>query len=173
MSKRTGKSYTLDDLLDEVGADVVRFFLIMRGITTHLEFDLALAREQSDKNPVFYLQYAHARICSIIETAKEKEIFLRDDVDYSLLNHPAELELIKSISKFVQVVRISGEKGEPQIMAEFLRELASAFHVFYHECRIIGSEEAMMYARLRLAFITRIALRNGLKILGISTPEKM
>ena len=139
MSKRTGKNYTLDDLLDEVGPDVVRFFLIMRGITTHLEFDLGLAREQSDKNPVFYLQYAHARICSILQNAGEKGISIPATAELGLLKAEQEIELIKSIMKFVQIVRVAGEKGEPQLLAEYLRELASAFHVFYHDCRIIGS----------------------------------
>ncbi len=175
MSKRSGKSYTLDQLLDEVGADVVRFFLLMRGSGTHLEFDLALAREQSDKNPVFYLQYAHARICQIFEKIKENSIAFVPGSEFSteLLTAPQEIELIKVLTRFPAVVRSSGEKFEPQFMAEYLREVAQAFHVFYHDCRIIGSEEKLLQARLLLAHTAKIVLRNGLRILGITTPERM
>ncbi len=173
MSKRSGKSYTLDDLLDEVGADVVRFFLLMRLANTHLEFDLGLAREQSEKNPVFYLQYAHARICSILDNAKSKEIERLNEFDSTLLTHPKELDLIKLLLKFPDKIQDSAEKYEPQMLAEYLRELAAAFHVFYHECRIIGSESEYQNARLNLAYMTKVAMKNGLTILGISAPERM
>lgn len=173
MSKRTGKSYTLDDLLDEVGADVVRFFLLMRAVSTHLEFDLTLAREQSDKNPVFYLQYAHARICSVFENAREKGINTVEQFDLSLLVHPTEINLIKTLLQFPDTVAESAEKFEPHRLCEYLRELASAFHVFYHECRILGTDENLMYPRLKLIEVVRYAMRNGLHLLGVSAPEKM
>lgn len=173
MSKRSGKSYTLDDLLDEVGEDVVRFFLIMRGVSTHLEFDLGLAREQSEKNPVFYLQYAHARICSIIDNAIEKGLPISDNPDYTLLNHIAEIKLIKMLEKFEEAIYLAANKCEPHVLSDYLKELAAAFHVFYHECRIIGSEGELFSARIKLADITRIAIKNGLTILGISAPERM
>ena len=173
MSKRSGKSYTLDDLIDEVGAEVVRFFLLMRGISTHLEFDLALAREQSDKNPVFYLQYAHARISSILEKAREGEIELIDNADLSLLQHKTEIDLIKKLMKFDAVLIHAVKKMEPQVIAEYLKELASSFHQFYHECRIIGTVENLQAARLNLALITKLALKNGLSIMGVSAPNKM
>jgi arginyl-tRNA synthetase len=170
MSKRTGKSYTLDDLLDEVGEDVVRFFLLMRGIGTHLEFDLSLAREQSDKNPVFYLQYAHARICSVFDKAAE---LYKIPVDLSLLTTSEELTLIKKIFLFPETIRTSANKFEPQILTEYLRDLASLFHIFYHNCRIIGIDENLGAARLRLAEATRSVMLNGLSILGINAPERM
>lgn len=173
MSKRTGKSYTLDDLLDEVGPNVVRFFLLMRGISTHLEFDLSLAREQSDKNPVFYLQYAHARICSVLDMAKERNVDLSKKPDLSLLKNQYEIELIKKILKFRELVSLACEKCEPQIIADYLRELASAFHIFYHECRILGVEENLQLARLNLAIATKNTLKSGLTILGIHSPERM
>lgn len=174
MSKRTGKSYTLDDLLDEVGPDVVRFFFIMRSLNTHLEFDLALAREESDKNPVFYLQYAHARICSMIAKADELDVKVNNNADFTLLNHKAEISLIKFIMNFGEAVKSSATKCEPQILADFLREAAAAFHVFYHECKIIRAEsEELRDARLKLASIAKIMMKNGLVILGISTPERM
>ncbi|HPI20442.1 MAG TPA: arginine--tRNA ligase [Candidatus Kapabacteria bacterium] len=173
MSKRSGKSYTLDELLDEVGADVVRFFLQMRASTTHLEFDLTLAKEQSDKNPVFYLQYAHARICSIIANAKEKGIAISNSPDFSLLNSAEEIALIKEILNFEDTIELASNKLETNIITEYLRGLATAFHQFYHNCRIIGSEEAILQARINLAITTKNILFNGLKILGISAPEKM
>lgn len=173
MSKRLGKVYTLDDLLDEVGPDVVRFFLLMRGIATHLEFDLNLAREQSDKNPVFYLQYAHARICSVFENAKEKGIELTSNPDLSLLKTQFEIDLIKLMNKFPDVILNAGEKFEIQIIPEYLREIAQAFHSFYHECRILGVYEALQQARLWLCQATRTILKNGLTILGVTAPERM
>jgi arginyl-tRNA synthetase len=173
MSKRTGKSYTLDDLLDEVGADVVRFFLIMRGISTHLEFDLDLAREQSEKNPVYYLQYAHARISSVLDNATEKGIDNYDGANPDLLNSVYEINLIKKVLKFEEAVENATIKCEPLILADYLRELAQAFHAFYHECRIIGSEEELMKARLTLASVVKTVLANGLKILGITAPVRM
>ncbi|MBI3258613.1 MAG: arginine--tRNA ligase [Ignavibacteriae bacterium] len=173
MSKRTGKSYTLDDLIEELGADVVRFFFIMRGINTHLEFDLSLAREQSDRNPVFYLQYAHARISSIFANAAGKEISTLGNVNFSLLNHTAEWQLIRSLQRFPEAIKRASNQLEPQMIVEYLREVASSFHTFYHECPIVRAEENLRSARFKLLEITRIVLNNGLKILGISAPDKM
>jgi len=174
MSKRTGKSYTLDDLLEEVGTDVVRFFFIMRSINTHLEFDLNLAKEQSEKNPVFYLQYAHARICSIIEKIKD-EISNFEPIasNLALLETSEEINLIKKLIDFPEVVENSAIKFEPQILTEYLKELAAEFHKFYHSCKIIASEEDLKYARLSLVYATKNTLYNGLKILKINAPEKM
>jgi len=173
MSKRTGKSYTLDDLLDEVGPDVARFFFIMRGANTHLEFDLGLAKEQSEKNPVFYLQYAHARICSIFEKVAERGIVIEKNADLSLLIDKSEISLIKELMRYQEVVTRAAQKCEPQLLADYLRVIASAFHTFYHDCRIIGVEDNLLQARLKLAEVTKIALKNGLTILGISSPERM
>ncbi len=173
MSKRTGKNYTLDDLLDEVGEDVVRFFLLMRSVSTHLEFDLGLAKEQSENNPVYYLQYAFARICSIFDNAKEKGIKIRDKVNLMLLVHKTEIKLIKSLNGFKKAIISAAEKFEPHILTDYLRDLAGAFHSFYHECRIIGTDEELMQARLKLAIVTKNVLKNGLTILGISAPERM
>lgn len=173
MSKRTGKSYTLDDLLDEVGPDVVRFFLLMRSGSTHLEFDLNLAREQSEKNPVFYLQYANARISSVIDNAKEAGIKLENDIDFSLLTHPREISLINTAMNFGQIILDATRKCEPQILADYLRLFASEFHAFYHDCRIIGVETDLQKARLALAITTKNIIKNGLTILGISTPDRM
>jgi arginyl-tRNA synthetase len=173
MSKRSGKVYTLDDLLDEVGEDVVRFFLIMRSMSTHLEFDLDLAREQSEKNPVYYLQYAHARICSVFDKAKERSID-HTNADISVLDDKDEINLIKQILRFPEVLRSACERNEPQYLPEYLRELASAFHVFYHNCRILGAVDMNLEkARLQLADTVRTIMKNGLTVLGISAPERM
>jgi arginyl-tRNA synthetase len=173
MSKRTGKSYTLDELLTEVGEDVVRFFFIMRGISTHLEFDLAIAKEQSDKNPVFYLQYAHARICSVIDNAIEKGIVINTNADLTLLSTNAELNLIKELMRFPDIIKMAADKYEPHLIADYLRDVATAFHLFYHECRIIGIENDLMQSRFALVKSVRTVIKNGLTILGISAPERM
>jgi arginyl-tRNA synthetase len=173
MSKRSGKSYTLDELIEEVGADVVRFFFLMRGITTHLEFDLGLAREQNDKNPVFYLQYAHARICSVIDKAREREITTESNFNLEAIKEKQEINLIKNLLKFPDTVRNACEKFEPQILAEYLRTVAADFHVFYHDLRIIGAESEVQQARLNLLELTKNTIKNGLAILGISAPERM
>ncbi|MFN8361205.1 MAG: arginine--tRNA ligase [Candidatus Kapaibacterium sp.] len=173
MSKRTGKSYTLDDLIDELGADVVRFFFIMRGNNTQLEFDLSLAREQSDRNPVFYLQYAHARMASIFANAVEKGIGTSDQADVSLLQHPAEYELIKTLQRFPEQIRRAAQNLEPQMLVEYLREAASCFHAFYHDCPIMKADDELRRARFALLKIAKIVLGNGLRILGVSAPEKM
>lgn len=173
MSKRTGKSYTLDDLLDEVGEEVVRFFLIMRGNSTHLEFDLSLATENSDKNPVFYLKYAHARICSILDNINDSEKILNEAPNFSNLTQKEEIDLIKSIIDFPEYIRLAAKKYEPQIIVEYLREFASNFSSFYHSCRIKGEEAEILKSRLHLANIAKIILKNGLTIIGISAPSKM
>ncbi len=172
MSKRTGKSYTLDDLLDEVGEDVVRFFLIMRSISTHLEFDLNLAREQSEKNPVYYLQYAHARICSIFENAKSVDID-NSQANLNLLGTEFEINLIKALLGFQDAILMTTEKSEPHILIDYLKTVAQTFHIFYHNDRIISQDTELMKARLKLADVTKKILQNGLKIIGVSAPEKM
>lgn len=173
MSTRKATYETLDDLIAEVGADVVRFFFLMRSPNTHLEFDLDLARESSDKNPVFYLQYAHARICSILRKADEVGLVPGDDVDFSFLDHNAEIGLIKAIARFPAVINEAAASLEPHKVATYLREVAVAFTDFYGNCRIIGEDESIAGARLRLASAARIVLHNGLTVLGISAPDRM
>lgn len=173
MSKRSGKSYTLDELIDEVGPDVVRYFLLMRGVNTHLEFDLNLAKENSDKNPVFYLQYAHARICSILEKIKQVNILIDSTIDFSRITEKSEFELIKKLLDFPEAIYDATRNTEPHIISDYLRDVAALFHNFYHNCRIIGESKDLMNARLSLAIATKNVLKNGLSILGISAPEKM
>lgn len=173
MSTRKATYVTLDELMDEVGDDVTRFFFLMRSPNTHLEFDLDLAKEASDKNPVFYLQYAHARICSILRKAEETGLERRGTADLSLLDHPAEQTLVKVMMDLPDTIDRAAENREPHRLSNYLREVAVAFTQFYGQCRIIGEDESLAKARLQLADAARQVLANGLSILGISTPERM
>jgi arginyl-tRNA synthetase len=172
MSTRKANFVTLDDLMDEVGADVTRFFFLMRSPNTHLEFDIAQAKEAGEKNPVFYLQYAHARISSILRKVAD-EYDLDGEADLSLLEHPSEITLIKTMLKFPETIGNAARLREPHHMITFLNELASAFTSFYHDCRILGEDEKLTQARTELAKAVAQVLRNGLGILGISAPEQM
>lgn len=172
MSTRKANYITLDELIEEVGADVVRYFFNMRSITSHLNFDLELAKKQSDENPVFYLQYAHARIASILRMVKEQGL------DYSLehlalLSQPVEQDLLKKLFELPNEVLLSAENYEVHRIAIYLEELAALFHRFYTECRIIGSEKNLAEARIALCIAAQTTLRNGLSILGVNAPEKM
>jgi arginyl-tRNA synthetase len=172
MSTRKANFVTLDELMDEVGADVTRFFFLMRSPSTHLEFDIAQAKEAGEKNPVFYLQYAHARIRSILRKVEEIADF-GDTPDLNLLNHESEIRLIKSMLEFPDVIRSASEHREPHRVITYLNTLASNFTAFYHDCRIIGEDEKLMQARTELAKAVASVLANGLKILGITAPERM
>ncbi len=173
MSTRKAQYVTLDELMDEVGEDVTRFFFLMRSSNTHLEFDLKLAREASEKNPVFYLQYAHARICSILRKAEEVSFEFDAQADLTLLSHEAESSLIKELIRFPQTVSRAAETREPHRIANYLRDVAVAFTQFYGHCRIIGESSELASARMSLALATRIVLKNGLSVLGISAPDRM
>ncbi|MDZ7805976.1 MAG: arginine--tRNA ligase [Gracilimonas sp.] len=172
MSTRKANFVTLDDLMDEVGTDVTRFFFLMRSPNTHLEFDIAQAKEAGEKNPVFYLQYAHARISSILRKVTE-EYNLKGKADLSLLNHPSEITLIKTMLKFPETLANAARLREPHHVITFLNELASDFTSFYHDCRILGEDEKLAQSRMELAKATAQVLRNGLGILGISAPDQM
>jgi arginyl-tRNA synthetase len=172
MSTRKANYVTLDELIDEVGGDVVRYFFLMRTITSHLNFDLALAKEQSDENPVYYLQYAHARICSILRYAESAGV--RDDApDLELLSQSEEQALIKAVLRFPETVESCALTFEPHRLADYLHELAGLFHSFYHVHRVVTDDRALSGARLRLVRSVRLAMQNGLSILGIGAPEKM
>lgn len=172
MSTRKANFVTLDELMDEVGADVTRFFFLMRAPNTHLEFDIAQAKEAGEKNPVFYLQYAHARICSILRKVNEEYAF-SEKADYSLLKQPTEVQLIKTMLKFPEIIAAAADAREPHRVINYLNELASNFTSFYHDCRILGEKESVAQARAELAEAVARVLKNGLSILGISAPERM
>lgn len=172
MSTRKANFITLDELVEEVGKDVVRYFFNMRDIKTHLNFDLALAKKQSDENPVFYLQYAHARISSIMREVKREN--LEPSVDnLNLLVDEHEQNLLKALHSFEEKVLYSAENLETNIICNYLEELATAYHRFHRFCRILGTERKLAEARLALVTATRIVLKNGLTILGVNAPERM
>ena len=172
MSTRKANFVTLDDLMDEVGSDVTRFFFEMRDPNTHLEFDIAEAKEAGDKNPVFYLQYAHARIHSILRKVEQEYSFDRQP-SLGLLTHESETQLMKSLIRFPEMIQSAAESREPHRLINYLNDLASHFTTFYHDCRILGEEEELVQARANLAKATAQVLANGLGILGISAPEQM
>jgi arginyl-tRNA synthetase len=172
MSTRKANYVTLDELMDDVGADVTRFFFLMRAPGTHLEFDLDLAKEASDKNPVFYLQYAHARVCSILRKAGEQGLST-GDADLSLLSGEAETGLIKELLRMPEVVARAAEGRAPHLLPVYLREVAVAFTRFYDACRILGEPEEIATARLALADAARQTLANGLGLLGLTAPDRM
>ncbi|MBC9784552.1 arginine--tRNA ligase [Heliobacterium chlorum] len=175
MSKRTGQYITLDELVEEVGKDAARFFFVMRGADSHLDFDLDLAKSQSSENPVYYVQYAHARICSILRTAKDAgyEVPSVDGVDYSVLDHPAELSLIRKIADLPDEIARAATQMEPHRMARYAMDLAALFHSFYTHCRVLTDEKALRDARLVLVDDSRIVLRNVLSSMGLTAPERM
>lgn len=172
MSTRKANFVTLDELMDEVGADVTRFFFLMRSPNTHLEFDIAEAKQAGEKNPVFYLQYAHARIKSILRKVEDEYSF-SEASDLTLLTHPSEIRLIKTMIRFPEVIRSTAKSREPHRLINYLNDLASHFTSFYHNCRILGEEEALVQARTSLAVAVAQVLANGLGILGISAPDQM
>jgi len=172
MSTRKANFVTLDELMDEVGEDVTRFFFLMRSPNTHLEFDVAQAKEAGEKNPVFYLQYAHARIQSILRKVDEIAEF-SDMADLSVLTHDSEITLIKKMLSFPDAVSLAASHREPHRVITYLNELASNFTTFYHDCRIVGEDKAIMQARSELAKAVAAVLRNGLGILGITAPDRM
>ena len=172
MSTRKANFVTLDELMDEVGEDVTRFFFLMRSPNTHLEFDVAQAKEAGEKNPVFYLQYAHARIQSILRKVDEIAEFSGDE-DLTVLTHDSEITLIKKMLSFPDAVSLAASHREPHRVITYLNELASNFTTFYHDCRIVGEDDTIMHARSVLAKAVASVLKNGLGILGITAPERM
>ncbi|MCS3939110.1 arginyl-tRNA synthetase [Salinibacter ruber] len=173
MSTRRANYVTLDDLIEQVGADVTRFFFLMRSPDTHLNFDLELAEEESEKNPVFYLQYAHARICSVLDKAEEVDFSHDEDADLTLLTHEDEIALIKELLRFPRELQNAADARAPHFVPNYLRDVATAFSQFYDNCRIIGEEQELASARMRLALAAKTVLKNGLTVLGISAPRQM
>ncbi len=177
MSKRTGKMITLSDLIEEIGVDAARFFFNLRQAGSHLDFDLDLAVAQNSDNPVFYVQYAHARIASIINNLKEEGIVAKDfdNVDMTLLNKNEEEELLEKIAAYPQEITISAQTEDPSRITRYVLEVASAFHTFYNapDCRVKCDDEKLMYARLMLITCVRTVIGNALNLLGIEAPEKM
>ena len=173
MSKRTGKSVTLNELIEEVGTDAARFFFIMRSMDSQLDFDLTLATEHSNDNPVYYVQYAHARICSILRQMADEKITLDPNADLSVLKEPIEIDLIKKLNDYTELIDTAALERAPHKIAHYTYELAGMFHSFYNQCRVLGVDPALQQARLALITAVGNTLRHGLKILGVSAPEHM
>jgi arginyl-tRNA synthetase len=184
MSKRTGEMVTFEELLDEVGADAARYFFLRRSTDQSLDFDIGLAKQQTNENPVFYVQYAHARICSILRKAAGEEgasdidglaaRLIPSDVDTTLLSEEAELALLRKIAEFPEVVATAAEQRAPHRVTRYAEELATAFHQFYTVCRVVDPDApALSVARLALCDATRLAIAAALGLLGVSAPVRM
>lgn len=175
MSKRAGTIITLREIMDEVGVDATRFFFVMRRCDSTLDFDLELAKKATSENPVFYVQYAHARICSIYRELEERGVVLppAEDFDVSQITDQSEINLAKAISRLPEEVAKAADEFAPHRIAYYATELAEAFHSFYNSQRILGVEEPVMKTRILLMEAAKIALRNVLGLLGVSAPEKM
>ena len=173
MSTRKAQYITLDELIDEVGQDVVRYFFIMRGMNTHLNFDMDLAKDESDENPVYYLQYAHARLCNILKHAETQGYKLDENIDLTPLTLDSEINLIKLLLEFPNIIEKTKDNLEPQSIANYLQSLAGMFHKYYAKERVVTEDTDKTAARLVLVKALQIVLSNGLSVLGIHAPEKM
>ncbi len=173
MSKRTGQSVTLNELMEEVGTDAARYFFLMRSLDSQLDFDLDLAKKKSNDNPVYYIQYAHARICSIFRQAEETKLVLDKAPKLSLLTDESEIDLIKKIESYPEEVEKAAADYAPQRIARYSYDLAALFHSFYNKCRIMGVNHDLAEARLALVTVTAHVIRHSLGILGVSAPEHM
>ncbi|MDY5389258.1 MAG: arginine--tRNA ligase [Cloacibacillus porcorum] len=175
MSKRAGTIVTLREIMDEVGRDAARFFFVIRRCDSTVDFDLELAKKASSENPVFYIQYAYARICSIRRELAERGIPMptMEDFDVSLLTDPTEINLAKAVSRFPEEIMKAAEETAPHRLVYYATELAEAFHAFYNAQRVLGVEENVMKSRILLMEAARVTLKNALGILGVSAPEKM
>ena len=171
MSKRLGTYVTVDELLELVNLDAARFFFLSRSPDTHLNFDINLAKEQSEKNPIFYIQYAHARICSILKKIPGKLKIVNPRL--KLLSHQSEMALMKQLARFPEVVEDTVRDYQVQRLPEYAFGLATAFHAFYRDCRVISSGKDLTQARIVLVLATKTVLKNTLDLMGISSPEKM
>jgi arginyl-tRNA synthetase len=176
MSKRSGEFVTLDELLEEIGVDAARWFIGSRGASVGIDFDIQLAKQQSNENPVYYVQYAHARSASILRNAAERSLTPDASQAAELLTHPAEQALIRRLLALPDVVADAAARRETQDLPRYCYEVASLYSQFYRDCRVLSdepSEAALSAARLALVDATRQVLRNGLGLMGISAPDTM
>jgi arginyl-tRNA synthetase len=174
MSKREGKFVTMEELLSQVGKDAARYFFVMRGANSHLDFDIEVAQKQTEENPVFYVQYAHARICSLLKKCAERGLHpAKQAGEFTPLQEPETFLLLKQIMEYPQWVVESARTLEPHRMVVYLHNLAAEFHLFYTKHRILDAPPDVAGARLGLALGVRMILRNALSLLGVSAPEQM
>ena len=172
VSKRTGELITLRELIEEVGADACRFFFLSRSADSQMDFDLELAKKESADNPVYYVQYAHARIASILRLAQEQKIDSSSG-DMGLLTHEAELDLIRKMVLLPEIIELVAQKQEPHHLPYFAQDLATSFHAFYKQCRVVSEDKELSCARLKLVKATQIILAKTLGLMGMSAPERM
>jgi arginyl-tRNA synthetase len=172
VSKRSGDIITLREVVDEVGADACRFFFLCRTADAQMDFDLELAKKHSDDNPVYYVQYAHARIASILRLAKERGIDCSDG-DVSLLTTEPELTLIRKMLLLPEFIETIAHTLEPHHLTYYAQDLATVFHSFYMQCRVVSSDEALTRARLKLVKAAKIVLARTLSLMGMTVPERM
>ncbi|NOZ57727.1 MAG: arginine--tRNA ligase [Calditrichaeota bacterium] len=173
MSKRAGQIIEMKELIEEVGVDVARFFFLMRRISAPLDFDIDLAKKQSDENPVYYVQYAHARICNILRYAEERGVSLPAEANLELLREPEEFDVVKKMLEYPDVISGAARFLEPHRLTTYLQELAASFHRFYHEHRVVSDDADLTAARLELTRAVRVVLANGLKMMNVTAPERM
>jgi arginyl-tRNA synthetase len=174
ISKRAGSYVTVRDLVSEVGRDAVRFFFLMRKSDSQLVFDIDVAVKQSEENPVYYVQMAHARMCGIFRVGEiHRESFTADGIDLGILRELEEQQLIKTLTDFPSVVSGAAAALEPQRVVSYLTETARQAHLWYHKHHVLGQPQELMRARLALARAAQIVIRNALTILGVSAPERM
>ncbi len=174
LSKRRGDIVTIRKLIDDIGRDAMRFFFLMRSVDAHLDFDLDLARQQSAENPVYYVQYAHTRLCGILREAEQAEYLGREEADLELLTHPDELTLLRKLADYPAEVLRAAQERAPHRLPHFAQDLAQTVHQFYTTCRVLDAENPeMSRARLRLVAGTRIVLRNILALMGLDAPARM
>jgi arginyl-tRNA synthetase len=172
VSKRTGELITLRELVEEVGADACRFFFLSRSADSQMDFDLELAKKESADNPVYYVQYAHARIASILRLAQEQNID-HSKGDVGLLTHEAELDLIRKMVSLPEIIELAAQKLEPHHLPYFAQDLATSFHAFYKQCRVVSEDKVLTGSRLKLVKATQIILAKTLSLMGMSAPERM
>jgi arginyl-tRNA synthetase len=175
MSKRTGEAVTFDELLDEVGVDAARYHFLRVSMDQSVNFDLDEVVKQSQENPVYYVQYAHARISSILKHAREQGIKVApiEKVALEELQHESELDLLRKLGALPEEVEVAARRREPHRMTRYAEELASLFHAFYRDCRVVTDDDVLTQARLHLVTAAQIGLRNTLELLGVSAPESM
>ncbi|EJA1938928.1 arginine--tRNA ligase [Staphylococcus pseudintermedius] len=173
MSKRTGNAITLREIMDEVGIDAARYFLTMRSADTHFDFDMALAKEQSQDNPVYYAQYAHARICSILRQAEVQGYQVEKGADYQTITNDKAIELLKKVAEFEPMIEGAAEARAPHRVTNYIQDLAAHFHKFYNAEKVLTEDQAKTKAHLALIDAVRITLRNALQLVGVTAPEQM
>lgn len=173
MSKRTGNAITLREIMDEVGIDAARYFLTMRSPDSHFDFDLELAKEQSQDNPIYYAQYAHARICSILKQAKEQGVEVTTDADFSTITNEKAIDLLKKVAEFEPTIESSAESRAPHRLTNYIQDLASAFHKFYNAEKVLTEDAEKTKAHVALVEAVKITLHNALALVGVSAPESM